>query len=278
MQANASKIVDKYRELKLLKQHMTKMKRDFNARILKLQDEKRKKCAILSEQIEKFRHMYQKLCPHDGDIEVDTLTENVLYFDGNSFKVECWGRACARASNHVKLANVLKCPLHVFQEYETTVQILHTTPLPVDALNEMEKQQMDIKSATLYCEQALLFSQIDRIYRDFDAKIKDAAEQSLEISLQIQFLELYYFVLYQELLVLNRFEEPHKALLRSIKTAQDKMKANDDEIKATKHQLKEYIGEDSLVSTSGKIIDMELLFRPTGTLTNGWRFWKRKKK
>lgn len=121
-----------------------------------------------------------------------------------------------------------------------------------------------MKTATLHRDQALLFSQIESIYRDFDAKIKDAAEQSLEISLQIQFLELYYFVLYQELLVLNQFEDPHKVLLRSIKMAQDKMKAYEEEIKVTKYKLKEHIGEDSLVSTSGKIIEMELLFRATG--------------
>lgn len=126
------------------------------------------------------------------------------------------------------------------------------------------KQQMDIAAAQLHREQALLFSQIERIYRDFDAKIKNAAEQSREISLQIQFLELYYFVLYQELLVLNQFEDPHKVLLRSIKAAQDKMKAHDEEIKVTKYKLKQQIGDDSLASTSGKIIDMELLFRATG--------------
>lgn len=126
------------------------------------------------------------------------------------------------------------------------------------------KPQTDITTATLHREQALLFSQIEYIYRDFDAKVKDVAEQSLEISLQIQFLELYYFVLYQELLVLNQFEDPHKVLLRSIKTAQDKMKANEEEIKVAKYKLKEHIGDYSLISTSGKIIDMELLFRPTG--------------
>lgn len=67
---------------------MTKMKRDFNARVLKLQDEKHAKCALLSEKIEKFRENYKKLSSHDTDIEVDTFAENVLYFDGNSFKVE----------------------------------------------------------------------------------------------------------------------------------------------------------------------------------------------
>lgn len=132
-----------------------------------------------------------------------------------------------------------------------------------DVSNEM-KQQMDIMTAQLHREQALLFSQIESIYRDFDAKIKDAAEQSRENSLHIQFLELYYFVLYQELLVLNQFEDPHKVLLRSIKTAQDKMKAHDEEIKTKKHKLRQQIGDDSLVSTSGKIIDTELLFRATG--------------
>lgn len=150
------------------------------------------------------------------------------------------------------------------QEYETNVQILRTNPLPLDISNEM-KQQMDLTAAQLYREQSLLYSQIERIYWDFDGKVGDAAEQSLEISLHIQFLELYYFVLYQELLVLNQFEDPHKALLRSIKAAQDKMKAHDEDIKVAKYKLKQHIGDDSLVSPSGKIIDMELLFRATGT-------------
>lgn len=152
----------------------------------------------------------------------------------------------------------------MFQEYETTVQILRTNPLLSDNVSNEMKRQMDITTAQLHREQALLFSQIECIYRDFDAKIKDAAEQSREISLRIQFLELYYFVLYQELLVLNQFEEPHKALLRSIKAAQDKMKALDEDIKVTKYKLRQHIGDDSLVSTSGKIIDTDLLFRATG--------------
>lgn len=151
----------------------------------------------------------------------------------------------------------------LFQEYETNVQILRTKPTSSEISIEM-KQQMDITVATLYRDQALLFSEIESIYRDFDAKIMDAAEHSLKISLEIQFLELYYFVLYQELLILNQFEDPHKALLRSIKAAHDKMKAHEDEIKVVKNRLKEHIGEDSLVSTSGKIIDMELLFAATG--------------
>lgn len=125
---------------------------------------------------------------------------------------------------------------------------------------------MDISTAKLHRDQALLFFQIERIYDDFDTKIKNVAEQKLEISLEIQFMELYYFVLYQELLVLNRFEDPHKTLLRTINVAQDKMKKNEDEIKLAKCKLKDQVGDDSLVSTSGKVIDMELLFKATGTL------------
>lgn len=87
VQANQT-IVDKYRSLKLLKQQMTKMKRDFNDMILKLQHEKHTKCELLSEKIEKFRQNYKKLHAHNGDIDVDTFTENVLYFDGKSFKVQ----------------------------------------------------------------------------------------------------------------------------------------------------------------------------------------------
>lgn len=87
VQANQT-IVDKYRSLKLFKQQMTQMKRNFNEKILKLQHEKHTVCEQLSQKIEKFRQNYKKLYANDKDIDVDTFTENVLYFDGKSFKVE----------------------------------------------------------------------------------------------------------------------------------------------------------------------------------------------
>lgn len=125
---------------------------------------------------------------------------------------------------------------------------------------------MDIWTAELHRNQALLFNEIESIYRDFDAKIKDMDEQSREISLQAQFMELYYFVLYQELLVLNQFEDPNKALLKSMNAAQDKKKRNEEDIKVAKCKLKDQVGDDSLVSPNGNVIDMELLFKVTGDL------------
>lgn len=83
-QANQT-IVDKYRELKLLKQQMTTMKSDFNDRVLKLQEEKLAKCALLANKIEKFRENYRKL--YLKNIDVEEFTEKVIYFDGKSFKV-----------------------------------------------------------------------------------------------------------------------------------------------------------------------------------------------
>lgn len=81
-------IVEKYRLLKTLKQRMTKMKRDFNDRVLKLQHEKLEICAELSKKIKKFRQNYEQLCPNDKDlVDVEEFTENVIYFDGKSFKV-----------------------------------------------------------------------------------------------------------------------------------------------------------------------------------------------
>lgn len=148
------------------------------------------------------------------------------------------------------------------QEFRLNVQNLRTKPASFD--DASEKQRMDIWTAELHRNQALLFSQIECIYQDFDAKIKDMAQQSRDISLRAQFMELYYFVLYQELLVLNQFEDPNKALLKSINAAQDKMKRNEDEIKVAKCKLKDQVGDDSLVSPNGKVIDMESLFRATG--------------
>lgn len=139
---------------------------------------------------------------------------------------------------------------------------MQTKLLPIEEL--CKKHELDIWTAEIHKEQSLLFTQIERIYHDFDEKIKDIAEQGLETALQAQFMELYYFVLYQELLVLNRFEEPHNELLRSINESHEKMRKYEDEMKLAKCKLKEVVGDDALVSTNGKLIDMELLFKANG--------------
>lgn len=143
---------------------------------------------------------------------------------------------------------------------------LQTKLQPFDESNG--KHCMDIWMAELNKAQTILFTQIENIYQDFDAKIDDIAEQSIEISLKVQFMELYYFVLYQELLVLNKFEQPHKSLLKSIDVTTDKIKQLEDEIKMVKSKFKDQMGDDALVDTNGKIIEMELLFKANGIQTD----------
>lgn len=143
---------------------------------------------------------------------------------------------------------------------------LQTKLQPFDESNG--KHCMDIWTAELNKAQTILFTQIENIYQDFDAKIDDIAEQSIDISLKVQFMELYYFVLYQELLVLNKFEQPHKSLLKSIDATTDKIKQLEDEIKMAKSKFKDQMGDDALVGTNGKIIEMELLFKANGIQTD----------
>lgn len=86
-QANQT-IVEKYRMLKSLKLQMTKIKRNFNESVLKLQDEKLNKCAILSGEIKELGEIYKKLHHKNVNIiEVKEHTEKVIQFDGKSFKV-----------------------------------------------------------------------------------------------------------------------------------------------------------------------------------------------
>ncbi|XP_055326896.1 uncharacterized protein LOC129580473 [Sitodiplosis mosellana] len=225
-------IVDKYRMLKSIKLQITKIKRDFNESVLKLQDEKLKNSSILCDKISELDRIYKKLHHkrHDNTIAVKEHTEKVTQFDGKSFK-----------------------------EVHINVKDLQTKLQLFDESNEIDG--MDIWTAELNKQQTLLFTQIESIYQNFDSKIDDIAEQSIEISLKVQFMELYYFVLYQELLVLNKFEEPHKSLLKSIDATNDKMKLLEEEVKLTKSKFKEQMGDDALVDTNGKIIEMELLFK-----------------
>lgn len=86
-QANQT-IVEKYRMLKSIKLQLTKIKQNFNESVLKLQDEKLNKCAILSDKIEELDEIYRKLHhKHDNIIEVKEHTEKVIKFDGKCFKV-----------------------------------------------------------------------------------------------------------------------------------------------------------------------------------------------
>lgn len=140
---------------------------------------------------------------------------------------------------------------------------MHAQLEPLTELNA--KQQVDIWTATLYSEQALLFEQIENIYQTFDEKIEQMAEEKLDITLKVQFIELYYFVLYQELLVLSKFEEPHKLLLESMDETADKMKQYEEEIKNVKHNFREQFHDEVLLDGSGKIIDTELFFKAIGT-------------
>lgn len=74
--------------LKSLKMQMTKIKRNFNESVLKLQDEKLNKCAILSSKIKELGEIYKKLHQkNDNIIEVKEHTEKVIQFDGKCFKV-----------------------------------------------------------------------------------------------------------------------------------------------------------------------------------------------
>lgn len=68
---------------------MTKIKRDFNEKVLKLQDEKLKKSSVLCSKIEELDCIYSKLHhkSENNKIEVKEYTEKVVQFDGKTFKV-----------------------------------------------------------------------------------------------------------------------------------------------------------------------------------------------
>lgn len=81
-------IVDKYRLLKMLKQRMTNIKRNFNERALALQQDKQEKCALLAIKIEKFCKNHKKLYPNNEHmIDVIEFMEKTKYFDEKAFKV-----------------------------------------------------------------------------------------------------------------------------------------------------------------------------------------------
>lgn len=81
-------IAEKYKTLKSLKNRMFEMKRNFNRRVLNLQEDKELKCSLLSEKIEKFCKNNERIHPDLGqNIEIQNFTEKIVNFDGKAFQV-----------------------------------------------------------------------------------------------------------------------------------------------------------------------------------------------
>lgn len=88
---------------------------------------------------------------------------------------------------------------------------------------------------------ALLLADIENIYSQFDATVESKVTEKMEISLKLKFMELHYFVIYQELIMSIEFEEPYQVLTEAQNQLNIEIRQIMQKIVGTKLELKELI-------------------------------------
>lgn len=114
----------------------------------------------------------------------------------------------------------------------------------------------------------------------FDDNLLMLKNRRLEIALDVNFMELYYFTVYQELMVLKNFEKSQTQLMRDIESGRyehGRAEARINSEKSILHALQQHENQlqEKISGIESQFIDCyadsefasisEMLFRSTGT-------------
>lgn len=123
---------------------------------------------------------------------------------------------------------------------------------------------MDIESAQMLLEQKFLSDEIENIYKSFDTELKTVNDARYEIALDLKFMESYYLTVYQELMLLDQFEEPQMVLLEAIGDLTIRGRQIEREIEVKKIPLKTLIEMENEDWTNEAAIEISALFKHSG--------------
>lgn len=212
VQAHTSQlIIEKYRSLIAMESTIADMKRDFNDMTLKLRALQEDLCERLLAKVQQIK---ENDCSNiDIEACISYKQHQFFEFDGNRF-----------------LPKTLTIPIFNVGEIKCKESTL--------AENDNGTLQMNWNIAKSKLLKAIELNGIERIYREFDVQIKSLSHKYNEVQLKLKLMELHCLTLYQELLIIDQFEEPEKALLETIAALSMQMMRVEDEIKCSKMKLK----------------------------------------
>lgn len=201
VQAHTSQlIIEKYRSLIAMEGSIADLRRDFNNQTLKLHTLQEELCAVILTKIQQI----QEIQCTGIETSITYKQHQIFEFDGNRFQLK-----------------TLNIPI-----------------LNVSKIECKSNDAMNRHTAKSQLTQAINLNDIEQMYRAFDVQIKLLSHKYHEVELKLKLKELHCLTLYQELLIIDQFEEPEKALLETIAALSTQMMHVEDEIKCSKLKLK----------------------------------------
>lgn len=206
----------KYLELKRLRDEIERTKRDFNEQVFAARQQKLNLCDYIGQQLKKL-HAIQVEIPADRIKTVKitaSIDENVEFLD------QKFGLASSFVDGETHVFSKTES-LHkndVKSDFYQAILQMRTTNSPVKC-NKIETELQQLRLRWKIFEQNVIIDEIHKRITEFDEHLLMLRNRRLEIALEVNFMELYYFTVYQELMVLKNFEKSQILVMQDIEAS-----------------------------------------------------------
>lgn len=250
----------KYSELKRLRADIQQMKRDFNAQIFVARQQKSELCHYVKEKLKELQGIQVEIpADHNKTIAIiPSIDENIEYLD-RKFDT---AQSIVGGQTPVPKKTDSITDVEVKSDFYQAILQMNTTGNNQSKFGETETELRQLRLTWKLFEQDTIIDEIDKRISAFDEHLLELKNRRLETALDVYFMELYYFTVYQELMILKNFEKSQKLLIQDIDDGRGERSRIEAEImseKSTLHESNQQINElkESLNSVERKFDDLQ---------------------
>lgn len=250
----------KYSELKRLREDIQQMKRDFNAQVFVARQQKSELCHYVKEKLMELEGIQVEIpADHIKTVAmIPSIDENIEYLDRK------FDTASLIVSGQTPVSKKTGSIIDVEAKsdfYQAILQ-MNTTADNQTKFGETETELRQLRLTWKLFEQDTIIDEIDKRISAFDAHLMELKNRRLETALDVYFMELYYFTVYQELIVLKNFEKSQKLLMQDIddgRCERGRIESKTASEKSALHELQQHINglKESLNSVERRFDDLQ---------------------
>lgn len=259
--------VGKYLELKRIRDEIQQIKRSFNGEVFAARQQKIELCDYVNEQLKKLQALQVEI-PADKMRTIriiPSMDENVELLDRK------FDLASSIVSGETPVSDKIESSKEngVTTDFYQVVLDMSTTATS-STFNGTETELRQLRLTWKLFEQSMIIDGIENRISIFDEHLSMMKNRRLEFALEVNFMELYYFTVYQELMVLKNFEKAQILLMQDIDTGRCELGRVEAMITSEKvilHELQQDASEleESLEGCDDEFASLsEIAFRSNG--------------
>lgn len=203
----------KYLELKRVRDDMRQTKREFNRMVLAAREQKLSLCDNIKKQLKKLRAIQVEI-PANNIRTIDaepSIDEDVELLD-HKFELA----AAIVAGDTPTLSKNESEEADVQSDFYQTILQMKAALVSPSMLNGIENELRQIRLIWKIFEQNTIIDDINERIAKFDEHLLELKNRRLDVSLEVNFMDLHYLTVYQELMVLRNFEKSQVILMQDI--------------------------------------------------------------